>query len=188
MDKSTILNKLKLLDIRNPWSVTIVHELANRKGASARITPLFKASKKRLKAGRDPNASKYFKKAIANLLQYGLIVVKTTSYGPRLHLLRSVWQLEDAIIESVSATTIELSLGRKANIQWKTILKEVRKALSNHDIKLSPKVSKVLVYYFLLRRCGWRLDLENHLTPPKKKRRKRLQSPEQQPDLFLQLL
>ncbi len=184
MHKSTILNKLKLLDIRNPWLVTIVHELSNRRGASARIETLFRDARKRLKAVKNPNARKAFTNAIEKLMKYRLVVEKTTSCGPRLHLVRTVWQLEDAILQSVSATTISLSHGRRENIRWETLLREVRKELSNHKITLSPKVSKILVFYFLQRRCGWRIDLDKGLIPPKRKLQKRIKSSEQQQDLF----
>ena len=184
MNKSTILNKLKLLDIRNPWAVSIVHGLSNRRGASANINPLFRDVRKRLKASRDPNAKKKFNKAITSLTRYGLLLEKDTATGIRLYLFRPVWQLEDAIIDSLSTSTITLSQGRKSSIQWKTILKEVRKELSFHQIKIAPKITKALVFYFLLRRCGWQSDLENQLIPPKKSRRKLTPSPEQQHDLF----
>ncbi len=184
MDKPTILNKLKLLDIRNPWSVTIVHELVNRRGTSARIEPLFKDVKKRLKVGQNPNARKSYKRAIEKLTLYGLLHEKSTTYGPRIYLTRPVWQLEDAIIESVSTTTIAHNQGRRATIQWKTILKEVRKDLSTKKVTLNPRVSKVLVYYFLSKRCGWRMNPDKQLRPPKRKRNKTVSSPEQQADLF----
>ena len=184
MNKSTILNKLKLLNLRNPWQVSIVKELSNRRGASALIDPLFRDSRKRLKADRDPNAKKKFNQAVADLIKYGLLFEKIHASGLRLHLLISVWQLEDAIIESIAGPTIALSQGRKNNINWKTILKEVRKELTFHNIKLSHQVTKTLVYYFLLRRCGWKLLSNNHLSAPKKSRKKSPESPEKQPDLF----
>jgi len=184
MHKSTILNKLKLLDIRNPWLVTIVHELSNRRGASARIDALFKDARKRLKATSNPNAKKAFTNAIDKLLKYRLVVEKTTSSGPRLYLVRNVWHLEDAILQSVSTTTVKLSHGRRENIHWETLLREVRKELSNHNIALSPKVSKILVFYFLQRRCGWRTDQDKGLISPKRKHQKKNKSPEQQHDLF----
>ncbi len=184
MHKSTILNKLKLLDIRNPWLVTIVHELSNRRGASARMDTLFKDAIKRLKAVNNPSTKKACTNAIDTLLKYQLVEKKTTSCGPRLHLVRTVWHLEDAILQSVSATTISLSHGRRENIRWETLLREVRKELSNHKIILRPKVSKILVFYFLQRRCGWRIDQDKGLIPSKRKLQKRIKSSEQQQDLF----
>lgn len=184
MHKSTILNKLKLLDIRNPWLVTIVHELSNRQGASARIETLFKDTRKRLKATKKPNAKKTYRNAIDKLLKYRLVVEKTTTSGPRLYLVRHVWHLEDAILQSVSTTTVKLSHGRRENIRWETILREVRKELSYHKISLSPKVSKILVFYFLQKQCRWRIDQDKELAPPKRKQHKKIQSPEQQHDLF----
>ncbi len=104
--------------------------------------------------------------------------------GKRLYLVRTVWHLEDAILQSVSTTTVKLSHGRRENIRWETLLREVRKELSNHNIALSPKVSKILVFYFLQRRCGWRTDQDKGLIPPKRKHQKKIKSPEQQHDLF----
>lgn len=184
MYKSTTLNKLKLLDLRNPWQISIVQELSNRRGASAGIEPLLAAVKKRLKAVKDPNAKKNFTTAVEKLIFYGLLFEKTTTASKRLHLLRSVWQLEDAILASVSTSTIELSKGRRASIQWTTILKEVRKELSSHDIQLPMKITRTLVHYFLLRRCGWQSCVSGNLLAPKRIRVKLAVSPEQQQDLF----
>lgn len=184
MYKSTTLNKLKLLDLRNPWQVSIVHELSNRRGASARIEPLLAAVSKRLKVVKDPNSKKNFTAAVDKLILYGLLFEKTTVASKRLHLLRSVWQLEDAIIASVSTSTIELSKGRRPTIQWTTILKEVRKELSSHGIQLPMKITRTLVHYFLLRRCGWQSCVSGNLLPPKIGRIKSAISPEQQQDLF----
>lgn len=184
MNQSTTLNKLKLLNLRNPWQVSIVHELSNRRGASARIDPLFIAVRKRLKAVKDPHAKKNFIKATEKLSQFGLLFEKTTAVGNRLHLLRSVWQLDDAILESVSTATIALSKGRRVRIQWTTILKEVRKELSLHNIQLPMKITRTLVYYFLLRRCGWQTCSDGGIRPPKKIKHRAAASPEQQQDLF----
>lgn len=184
MHKSIILNKLKLLDIRTPWQVSIVKELSNRRGTSARMTPLFRDSRKRLKAVKDTTAQNKFNRAIAKLTKFGLLVEKVTATGIRVQLLASVWRLEDAIIDSISATTIALSQGRKNNINWRTILKEVRKELSNHNIKLPHKVTETLVRYFLLRRCGWKLQPDKSITSPQKVTKKLAVSYEQQQDLF----
>ena len=184
MNKSTTLNKLKLLNLRNPWQVSIVHELSNRRGASGRIEPLFLAVRRRLKAVNDPQAKKNFKKAVEKLSQYGLLFEKTTAAGNRLHLLRSVWQLDDAILESVSTATIALSKGRRARIQWTTVLKEVRRELSSHNIQLPMKITRTLVYYFLLRRCGWQRCSDGDIRPPKKIHSRSEESPEHQQDLF----
>ena len=184
MNQSTTLNKLKLLNLRKPWQVSIVHELSIRRGASARVEPLFLAVRKRLKAAKDPHARKNFKKSVEKLSQYGLLFDKTTVTGNRLHLLRSVWQLDDAILESVSTATVALSKGRRARIQWTTILKEVRSELSSHNIQLPMKITRTLVYYFLLRRCGWQSCSDGDIRPPKKIQNKSEDSPEQQQDLF----
>lgn len=184
MQKSIVLNKLRLLDIRNPWRISVVHELSNRRGASAQNEALYRDVCKRIKVVDYPQSKNNFKKAVTQLIKYGLLFEKVTPSGTRLYLSRCVWQLEDAIIESVSISTISLSQGRKYSIQCKTILKEVRKQLASHNIKLPHKVSKTLVYYFLLKRCGWRLDDDKHLIPPKKSRRKLDVSPESQHDLF----
>ncbi len=186
MQQSTILNKLKLLDIRNPWRVSIVHELSNRRAASARNEALYGDVCARLKVTNSLLAKNNFKKAVSQLTKYSLLFEKVTASGSRLHLLRCVWQLDDAIIESISISTIGFSQGRKGSIQCKTILKEVRKQLASHNIKLSQKVTKTLVYYFLLKSCGWKYDEEQHLIAPKKSRRKLEKSPEQQHDLFFE--
>ena len=185
MNKATILNKLKVLDIHNQWMVSIVNELSNRRGSSALISALLKDTKKRLNAGSDPSANKKFKSAVAALIKYGLLYEKTAPSGLRLHLLNSVWKLENAIIESVFSASIAKSKWRKSNIQWRTILKEVRKELSQHNIKLPHKVTETLVRYFLLRRCGWKLSPEQCLIPPNKKQKKLKVSPERQQDLFI---
>jgi len=184
MNKSTILNKLKLLDIRNPWQVSIVKELSNRRGASARIEPLFRDCRKRLKASKESSAAKRFTQAATELIKFGLLFEKETISGKRLHLLTSVWQLEDAIIDSIAGSTIKLSKGRKSNITWKTILKEVRKELASHQIKLKHQITDTLVRYFLLRRCGWKILSDQTLIAPKVARKKAPISPEQQQDLF----
>ncbi len=184
MNQSTTLNKLKLLNLRNSWQVSIVQELSNRRGASARVEPLFLAVRKRLKAVKEPDAKKNFNNAVAKLSLYGLLFEKVTAAGSRLHLLRSVWQLDDAILESVSIATIALSKGRRARIQWTTILKEVRSELSSHNIQLPMKITRTLVHYFLLRRCGWQHCSDGDIRPPKKIHNRSEESPEQQQDLF----
>ena len=113
-----------------------------------------------------------------------LLFKKEAASGLRLHLLTSVWQLEDAIIDSLKSSTLGCAQGRKNNIHWKTILKEVRKELSSHNIKLQHKVTQTLVRFFLIKHCRWkRLDGDN-LTPPKSISKKVASSPEDQQDLF----
>lgn len=185
MNKSSILNKLKLLDIRSPWLVSIVTELSNRRGASAGIEPLYRDSRKRLKAAQDPHARKKFKQAVNDLIKYGLLFEKQAKTGTRLHLLTSVWEIEDTIIESIAKPTYDKSMGRRNSINWKTILKEVRKELTDHNIKLPYQVTETLVRYFLLKRCRWKLLSDNNIQPPSKPGKKLTLSPEHQHDLFV---
>ncbi|PCJ46604.1 MAG: hypothetical protein COA74_13390 [Gammaproteobacteria bacterium] len=185
MNKSTTLNKLKILNIRNPWLVSIVNELSNRRGASAGKEPLYRSTKKRMKAGKDPTARKKFNIAVNKLKCFELLFEKETVSGTRYHLLTAVWHLEDAIIESIKSSTVSSTQGRRININWKTILKEVRKILSSHNIKLPMKVTQTLVRFFLLRQCRWKLLSDNSLIPPKSISKKKLVSPEEQQDLFV---
>ncbi|RLA01474.1 MAG: hypothetical protein DRQ47_08040 [Gammaproteobacteria bacterium] len=184
MNKVIILNKLKLMNIRNPWRVSIVKELSNRRGFSARLDKLYIVSKKHLNAGGDQNAKRKFNDAIDSLQKYGLAYLKEAPSGPRLHLLSSVWGLEDGIFDSIATSTISFSKGRRQNINWRTVLKDVRKELSTHQIKQPHQVTNTLVRFFLLRRCGWKLLADNSLSPPTRAHQKAPVSPEQQHDLF----
>jgi len=184
MIKSTILNKLKLLNITNLWHVSIVNELSNRRGGSAKKDTLYQATVKRMKAGKDPSALKKFTTAVNKLVDLNLLFEKQAHSGPRLHLLTSVWQLEDAIIESIKSSTLGCTQGRKNNINWKTILKEVRKELTSHNIKLPMKVTQTLVRFFLVKQCRWKFLDDESLVPPKNINKKKAGSPEDQQDLF----
>jgi hypothetical protein len=137
-----------------------------------------------MKADKDLAAKKKFTAAVTKLVSLDLLFEKSASSGLRLHLLTSVWQLEDAIIDSIKSATIACTQGRRKNINWKTILKEVRKELSSHNIKLPLKVTQTLVRFFLLKQCKWkRLDDES-LIPPKNINKTIDSSPEDQQDLF----
>jgi hypothetical protein len=184
MHKSTTLNKLKLLNITNIWHVSIVNELSNRRGSSAKIETLFRATIKRMKAENDSSAKKKFEVAVTKLVSLDLLFEKAASSGQRLHLLTSVWQLEDAIIDSIRSATLGCTQGRRNTINWKTILKEVRKELSSHDIKLPLKVTQTLVRFFLLKQCNWKRLEDDSLIPPKNISKGITSSPEDQQDLF----
>ena len=184
MHKSTTLNKLKLLNITNIWHVSIVNELSNRRGYSAKVEPLFRATIKRMKADNEQSAKKKFNAAVAKLIDLDLLFEKQASSGLRLHLLTSVWQIEDAIIDSIKSATISCTQGRRKNINWKTILKEVRKELSTHSIKLPLKVTQTLVRFFLLKQCRWKRLADDNLIPPKNINKVITLSPEDQQDLF----
>jgi hypothetical protein len=184
MHKSTTLNKLKLLNITNLWHVSIVNELCNRRGASAKIDPLFRATVKRMKTDKNQATKKQFDAAVTKLVSLDLLFEKQASSGLRLHLLTSVWQLEDAIIDSIKSATIGCTLGRRKSINWKTILKEVRKELVSHNIKLSRKVTQTLVRFFLLKQCKWKRLEDDSLIPPKNINKVIAVSPEDQQDLF----
>ena len=184
MNKSTILNKLKLLDIHKPWLVSVVKELSRRRGSSANMEPLQKDVLKRMKAANNAYEKKKFQNAVTKLLEFDLVYEKKTISGNRLHLLGPVWNLEDAIIHSISRATLECSRGRRTSINWKTILKDVRKELAKHQMKLPYKVTETLVRYFLLRNCGWKTDIDNDLVASMKIRKKLPTPQEHQPDLF----
>ena len=184
MNKSTILNKLKLLNIQKPWLVSIVKELSKRRGSSAKIEPLLSDVLKRMKVTNTAAERKRFYNAVSKLLMFGLVYEKNASSGTRLHLLGPVWNLEDAIIHSISIATLKCSQGRRTNINWKTILKYVRQELTKHQIKLPRKVTETLVRYFLITLCSWKSDVDNNLIAPAKVRKKSPTPQEHQQDFF----
>ena len=185
MNNSTILNKLKLLNIQKPWMVSIVKELSKRRGSSAKMETLQNDVIKRMKVANNTSEKKKFHNAVLKLLMLGLVYEKIAISGNRLHLLGPVWNLEGTIIHSISTATLKCSRGRRNSINWKTILKDVRKELANHQIKLAQKVTETLVRYFLIKQCSWKIDLDNNLVAPVKTSKKPPVPPEHQPDFFL---
>jgi len=184
ISKTTTLNKLNLLNIRNQWSIAIVKELSKRRGSSASFEPLFRDTKKRMRLKSESLARKKFQHSVNNLLQENLIIERTTLSGCRIYLERLVWELDDAILKSIETATKEAVIGRRQNIKWSTILREVRATLLSYNISLPRKITQILVRYFLIKNQRWKLNGQDELIPSKQSIKKRVVSREEQPDLF----